>query len=104
MEYIEINGQEVEKYTFLENDEGKARCSIEVQGEAIWTGKTKALIVIMPHYDNDTPTVINVGLELKEINQAIDIADEIYYGKDSYKAINKQLQQEVDRLQMKVDE
>ena len=109
MEYIEIDGQEVEKYEYLLSDNQRAageqepRCAIDVQSEGVWTGKTKALIVIMPHYDNDNPTIINVGLEYDEIEQAINIIDETYHDIETYRKEAIRLQQQVDRLEIQLD-
>jgi hypothetical protein len=108
-EYIEVDGQEVEKAEYIldvvdkEKGEQEPRVKIDVQGEAIWTGKTKALIIIMPQYINDIPQVINVGLELEEIQDAISIADGAYHDLDTYKKESERLQREVDRLQIKLD-
>ena len=108
MEYIEIDGQEVEKYEYLLSDNQRAtgeqepRCAIDIQGEAIWSGKTKALIVIMPHYDNDIPQIINVGLDHKGIEKALDIADGTFFD-DTRKAEIKRLEQEVYRLELQLE-
>jgi hypothetical protein len=101
-EYIEVNGQEVERYTYLQADDGDPRCKIDVQGEGIWTGKTKALIVIMPHYDNDKPTLINVGLNNKEISRAIDLAEAGFHD-DTYRKEIQRLEQEVYRLEAEIE-
>jgi hypothetical protein len=102
-DYLEVNGQDIERYTYLVTDDGEPRCSIDIQGEAIWSGKTKALIVIMPHYDNDIPQVINVGLDNTGIEYAINIADGAYRDIDTYKKETIRLQQEVDRLEIQLD-
>ena len=98
--YLDVDGQDIEKYEYLRDDEGETKVSIDVQGEAVWTGKTKALIVIMPQYINDIPQVINVGLELEEIQEAINIADGAYYDLDTYKKESERLQREMDRLEI----
>jgi hypothetical protein len=109
MELLEINGQQVEKYEYTlskqdrENGEQEPRCSIDIQGESLRSGKTKALIIIMPHYDNDTPTVINVGLNGKEIDRAIDIADGVYHDVETYTKIISRLRQHINRLEIKLD-
>jgi hypothetical protein len=108
MEYIEVNGQEVEKYEYIlskedkENGEQEPRVKIDVDNQILRSGKTKALIIIMPHYDNDIPTVINVGLGQSEIGQAIDIAEGAFHD-DTYKKDIERLQRLADRLQIKID-
>jgi hypothetical protein len=108
MELLEINGQQVEKYEYTlskqdrENGEQEPRCSIDIQGESLRSGKTKALIIIMPHYDNDTPTVINIGLDLKTIQKAIEIADESFFD-TTYKQEIQWLEDKVARLQIKLN-
>jgi DNA repair ATPase RecN len=57
----------------------------------------------MPHYDNDNPTIINVGLEYDEIEQTINIIDETYHDIETYRKEAIRLQQEVDRLGIKLD-
>lgn len=103
MNTIEVNGQEVEKYEYLITDDGEPRINFDIQGEAVWTGKTKALVVIMPHYDNDKPTVINVGLDYEGIEKALDIADGVYHDLETWRKEAERLQREVDRLQIKID-
>jgi hypothetical protein len=108
MEYIEVNGQEVEKYEYIlskedkENGEQEPRVKIDIDNELLRSGKTKALIIIMPHYDNDKPTVINVGLEQSEVGQAIDIAEGTFHD-DTYKKDIARLEQEVYRLEKKLE-
>jgi hypothetical protein len=108
-EYIEVEGQEVEHYTYILTDNEKAageqesRVRIDVNNGAIWSGKTKALIILMPHYDNDKPTVINVGLDNKEIDKAINIVDGTFRDIDTYKKQAERLQQQVDRLEIELE-
>jgi hypothetical protein len=101
-EYIEVNGQEVERHTYILSEQDKEageqepRVKIDVDGEIVRSGKTKALIVIMPQYKNDKPTVINIGLEHKQIGQAIDIVDGAFFT-DTYKRYIKDLEDELSR-------
>jgi hypothetical protein len=102
-EYIDVDGQEVEKIEYLITDDGEVRIDFDIQGESHITGKTKALIIIMPQCINDIPQVINVGLELEEIQDAISIADGAYHDLDTYKKESERLQREVDRLGILLD-
>jgi hypothetical protein len=101
-EYIEVNGQEVEKYEYLHTEDGQPRVNVEILGEAIWSKKTKALIILMPQYDNDVPQVINIGLDDKEIRKAIDTADGCF-ADDTYKSEVEQLEKRVYRLETIID-
>ncbi len=108
MEYIEIDDQEVEKYEYILNNEDREageqepHVKIDVDGEILRSGKTKALIIIMPHYDNDIPQIINVGLDHKGIEKALDIADGTFF-EDTRKAEIKRLEQEVYRLELQLE-
>jgi hypothetical protein len=101
-EYIEVNGQEVERHTYILSEQDKEageqepRVKIDVDGEIVRSGKTKALIVIMPQYDNDIPQLINVGLDNKEISTAIDLADGAFFT-DTYKRQIKELEDELSK-------